>query len=60
MAKIAVDEKGGLEKALRSFRLRCKREGIFDSCKDKRHYTKPSVKKRQAAVKKKFANRKKT
>ncbi|MBU0635308.1 MAG: 30S ribosomal protein S21 [Candidatus Omnitrophica bacterium] len=60
MAKISVYGKDGLEKALRSFRLRCKKEGIFDSCRDKKHYTKPSVKRRQSAMKKKFKSTKQT
>ncbi len=58
MAKISLNEKQELEKALRFFRSRCKKEGIFDSCKEKKHYTKPSVKRRQAAMRKKFKNRK--
>jgi small subunit ribosomal protein S21 len=53
MAKVTIHGKGDLEKALRSFKRRCQREGIFQQCKERRHYTKPSVKRRQSAMRKK-------
>jgi small subunit ribosomal protein S21 len=53
MARITLDRSKDLEKALRSFRNRCKREGIFQECKERRHYIKPSTKKRQTSIKNK-------
>ena len=58
MAKINVSEKKSLEKALWDFKRQCKKEGIIQSCKERRHYTKPSVKRRHAAIKSKRMKRK--
>jgi ribosomal protein S21 len=52
MAKVTV-QGGNVEKALRVFTRQCKRERIFQECRERRHYTKPSVKRRQQAIKKK-------
>lgn len=57
MAKVSIDSKQNLEKALRTFKRQCKQEGIFAECKERRHYTKPSVKKRTAAIKNKRSKR---
>ena len=53
MPKVIVYGKENLEKALKTFKARCKREGIFQQCKEKRHYVKPSVKRRQMRINKK-------
>ena len=53
MAKVTVQGKGNLESALRFFKRQCKREGILRECKERRHYTKPSVKRRASAMKRK-------
>jgi ribosomal protein S21 len=46
MAKVIVHNPSDLEKALKQLKVRCKREGIFKECKERRHYTKPSLRKR--------------
>ncbi len=46
MPKVVVERKEDLEKALKQLKARCKKEGIFKECKERRHYVKPSVKKR--------------
>ncbi|MBU4306148.1 MAG: 30S ribosomal protein S21 [Candidatus Omnitrophica bacterium] len=56
MAKVMIC-KGDIEKALRSFKWHCKKEGILRECKERRHYTKPSAKKRLSAVKKRRVGR---
>ncbi|MCP4648513.1 MAG: 30S ribosomal protein S21 [PVC group bacterium] len=53
MAKVTIQNQNDLEKAIRSFKMRCKKEGILQSVRDKQHYTKPSVQKRQDAIKSK-------
>ena len=53
MAKVKVYGKENLEKALKTFKMQCKKEGIFQQCKEKRHYIKPSVRKRQSKMNKK-------
>ena len=53
MAKVTIDERHNLERALRSFKRQCKQEGILRECKERRHYTKPSVKRRASAMKRK-------
>jgi len=57
VAKVTIDTKHNLEKALRTFKRQCKQEGIFAECKERRHYVKPSVKKRAAAIKQKRSQR---
>lgn len=46
MAKVTIHDKQNLEQALRSLKKQMKREGTLAKCKEKKHYTKPSVKKR--------------
>ncbi|MFH2138489.1 MAG: 30S ribosomal protein S21 [Candidatus Omnitrophota bacterium] len=53
MAQVTVHNKDDLEKAIRFFKLRCKKEGILQAVKERRHYTKPSIQKRQDAMKRK-------
>ncbi len=53
MAKVVVYGNENLEKALKTFKMRCKREGIFQQCKERRHYVKPSVKRRQSKINRK-------
>ena len=56
MPKVTIDRREDLEKALKQLKARCKKEGIFRECKERRHYVKPSVKKRaeRKSIKKKF------
>jgi ribosomal protein S21 len=51
MPKVTINRRDDLEKALKQFKMRCKREGIFKECKDRKFYTKPSAKKRLGAKK---------
>jgi len=46
MAKVIVHNSHDLEKALKQLKARCKKEGIFKECKERRHYIKPSLRKR--------------
>ena len=48
MARVTVNRREDLERALKQFKVKCKREGIFKECKERRHYIKPSLKKRAA------------
>ena len=51
MADVRIDRNEDFEKALRKFKMLCKREGIIREFKEKQYYTKPSQKRR--AIKKK-------
>jgi small subunit ribosomal protein S21 len=53
MAKVAVYGSENLEKALKNFKRRCVREGIFRECRERQHYIKPSKKRREKRRKKK-------
>ncbi|MBU1863636.1 MAG: 30S ribosomal protein S21 [Candidatus Omnitrophica bacterium] len=53
MAKVMVRRKEDLERALKSFKTRCRREGILQEVKERRYYSKPSVKKKTDARKRK-------
>lgn len=53
MAEVRIDKKEDFEKALRKFKIQCKREGIIKEFRERQYYTKPSQKKRIAAKKKK-------
>ncbi|OGW75017.1 MAG: 30S ribosomal protein S21 [Omnitrophica bacterium RBG_13_46_9] len=46
MAKVIIYGRENFEKALKHFKRRCLQEGIFRECRDRRHYIKPSKKKR--------------
>jgi small subunit ribosomal protein S21 len=46
MAKVNVNRKEDLEKELKRLKRLCVQEGIFKECRDRRHYLKPSEKKR--------------
>lgn len=47
MAKIVLRENEPLEKALRRFKRKIEREGILRQLKEKKHYEKPSVRKKR-------------
>jgi len=49
MAEVRIDKKENFERALRKFRVQCKKEGIIKQFRDRQYYTKPSQKKRKAA-----------
>ncbi len=62
---VKVRKKDNIERVIKRFIKKCKKLGIIDEIKDRRHYTKPSVKKRRAKQrairrhKKELAKRKK-
>lgn len=47
MPKIHIKENEPLERALRRFKKKIEREGIIRELKARKHYEKPSVKKRR-------------
>ncbi|MFA5069280.1 MAG: 30S ribosomal protein S21 [Candidatus Omnitrophota bacterium] len=47
MPKIHIKENEPLERALRRFKKKIEREGIIREVKARKHYEKPSVKKRR-------------
>ena len=62
---VKVRRKDNIERVIKRFIKKCKKLGIIDEAKDRRHYTKPSEKKRRAKArairrhKKDLAKRKK-
>jgi len=65
MVKVTVRKNESPEKAMRRFKRKVEREGIMRDIKKKRHYRKPSVRKKEkikAAQKRrrKLANRRKS
>jgi small subunit ribosomal protein S21 len=48
MPKIEVRKGGGLEQALKKFKMKMRREGILDEVKKREAYEKPSQQRRQA------------
>ncbi len=52
MAEVRIDKKENFEKALRKFKVQCKREGIIKEFRERQYYTKPSQKKRKVTKKK--------
>jgi len=53
MAEVFIHKQEDLEKALRNFKLKCKREGILKECREREFYVKDSQKRRMSAKKKK-------
>ena len=49
MPRIEVRKGEGLEKALRKFKTKLRREGLMDEVKKREHYQKPSQKRRKQA-----------
>ncbi len=52
MAEVRINRKEDFEKALRKFKMQCKREGILKEFRDRQYYTKPSQKRRVKGKKK--------
>jgi len=48
MTKIEVRKGEGLEKALRKFKTKLRREGLLDEWKRREHYEKPSERRRKS------------
>jgi len=53
MAKVEIHNERDFEKYLKRFKMRCLKEGIFRECRERRHYVKPSQKRRDKAKRKK-------
>ena len=47
MAKIEIRKEESIDKALRKFKMKMKREGILDEIKKREYYEKPSEKRRK-------------
>ena len=52
MAEVRIEGRGDFVRALRNFRLQCKREGIVKKFRERQHYTKQSQKRREKAKRK--------
>lgn len=46
MAEVRIETNGDFERALRGFKVQCKREGIVKKFRERQYYTKPSQKRR--------------
>ncbi len=46
MADVKIENNEDFERALKKFKLQCKREGIIKKFKENQYYTKPSQKRR--------------
>ena len=53
MAEVNINRDEDFEKALRTFKMQCRREGILKKYRERQYYTKPSEKRRASAKKKK-------
>ena len=52
MTKIEIHGERDFEKSLKRFKRRCIKEGIFRECRERRHFVKPSQKRREKGKKK--------
>lgn len=53
MAEVKIDSQENFEKALRRFKMQCRKEGIIKKYRQRQYYTKPSEKRRRNVKKKK-------
>ena len=53
MAEVRIDKREDFERALRKFKMLCKKEGIVKAFKERQYFTKPSEKKRLSSKNKK-------
>ncbi|MBN1405348.1 MAG: 30S ribosomal protein S21 [Candidatus Omnitrophica bacterium] len=53
MAKIEIENERYFEKSLKRFKRSCIKEGIFKECRERRHFVKPSQKRREKGKRKK-------
>jgi len=51
MAEVHIKSAEDFEKALKQFKMQCKREGIIKECRERQYYTKPSQRRRKTARK---------
>ncbi len=47
MAEVIIDNAHDFERALRKFKMQCKREGIVKNFRERQYYIKPSERKRE-------------
>jgi len=47
MAEVRIEKKEDFERALKRFKMQCKREGILKEYRERQYYTKPSQKRRK-------------
>ncbi|MCD6584078.1 MAG: 30S ribosomal protein S21 [Candidatus Omnitrophica bacterium] len=52
MAEVRIDKKEDFEKALKRFKMQCKKEGILKEYRERQYYTKPSQRRRRNVKKK--------
>ncbi|UCG35648.1 MAG: 30S ribosomal protein S21 [Candidatus Omnitrophota bacterium] len=53
MAEVKIEKKEDFDKALKKFRMQCKKERIVKEFRERQYYTKPSQKRRKNVKKKK-------
>ncbi len=58
MAEIKVGKNETLDSALRRFKKQCSKTGVLSEAKKRKHYEKPSEKKKRKAEKRKTTRRK--
>lgn len=47
MAEVNIDNNEDFEKALRKFKMQCKKEGIVKRFRERQYFTKPSQRRRE-------------
>ncbi|MCD6228964.1 MAG: 30S ribosomal protein S21 [Candidatus Omnitrophica bacterium] len=52
MAEVRINRKEDFEKALKKFKMQCKKEGILKEYRERQYYTKPSQRRRKNVKKK--------
>ena len=52
MAEVRINKKEDFEKALKRFKMQCKKEGILKEYRERQYYTKPSQRRRKNVKKK--------
>jgi len=53
MAEVNIEKQEDFDKALKKFRMQCKKEGIISEYRERQYYTKPSQKRRKNTKNKK-------
>lgn len=53
MAEVKIERNEDFDRALKKFRMQCKKERIIKEFRERQYYTKPSQKRRMSAKKKK-------
>ncbi len=53
MAEVRIDNQDDFERALKKFKMQCRKEGIIKKYRERQFYTKPSEKRRLTGKKKK-------